>query len=171
MIRRPPRSTQSRSSAASDVYKRQVLHHSLYSGFFKAHGKKLTFKKQTLRWCFTLPVGSGKWDAVGETMNCPNGWRMGCCELRGVCFCFVAFDFCKATRCGLPKVLRACLALFRALAEDRRRSCVGLRGCDFLLPTVRSTGFSRNRLRVTDRIPSEGGTANKKTHSLSGLLI
>src|SRR5450756_1920466 len=27
MIRRPPRSTQSRSSAASDVYKRQVLDH------------------------------------------------------------------------------------------------------------------------------------------------
>src|SRR5665809_133065 len=27
MIRRPPRSTQSRSSAASDVYKRQVLSH------------------------------------------------------------------------------------------------------------------------------------------------
>src|SRR5680860_1641439 len=27
MIRRPPRSTQSRSSAASDVYKRQVLRH------------------------------------------------------------------------------------------------------------------------------------------------
>src|SRR5450756_2485297 len=27
MIRRPPRSTQSRSSAASDVYKRQVLAH------------------------------------------------------------------------------------------------------------------------------------------------
>src|SRR5450756_3022830 len=26
MIRRPPRSTQSRSSAASDVYKRQALH-------------------------------------------------------------------------------------------------------------------------------------------------
>src|SRR5450756_1502849 len=26
MIRRPPRSTQSRSSAASDVYKRQVVH-------------------------------------------------------------------------------------------------------------------------------------------------
>src|SRR5680860_672116 len=27
MIRRPPRSTQSRSSAASDVYKRQGMHH------------------------------------------------------------------------------------------------------------------------------------------------
>src|SRR5665809_151347 len=27
MIRRPPRSTQSRSSAASDVYKRQLLRH------------------------------------------------------------------------------------------------------------------------------------------------
>ena len=31
-----------------------------------------------------------------------------------------------------------------------------------LLPTVRSTGFSRNRLRVTDRIPPEGGITNKK---------
>ena len=32
MIRRPPRSTQSRSSAASDVYKRQVLHDDLRGG-------------------------------------------------------------------------------------------------------------------------------------------
>eukprot|EP00657_Telonema_sp_P-1_P004412 TRINITY_DN20208_c0_g1_i1.p1 TRINITY_DN20208_c0_g1~~TRINITY_DN20208_c0_g1_i1.p1 ORF type:complete len:102 (-),score=57.15 TRINITY_DN20208_c0_g1_i1:32-337(-) len=31
MNRRPPRSTQSRSSAASDVYKRQVEHHWLVS--------------------------------------------------------------------------------------------------------------------------------------------
>src|SRR5450756_1868582 len=31
MIRRPPRSTQSRSSAASDVYKRQVYSHIKYS--------------------------------------------------------------------------------------------------------------------------------------------
>src|SRR5680860_1429253 len=30
MIRRPPRSTQSRSSAASDVYKRQVVNHGKY---------------------------------------------------------------------------------------------------------------------------------------------
>src|SRR5450756_215895 len=30
MIRRPPRSTQSRSSAASDVYKRQILTYALY---------------------------------------------------------------------------------------------------------------------------------------------
>src|SRR5680860_408823 len=30
MIRRPPRSTQSRSSAASDVYKRQPLRHGLW---------------------------------------------------------------------------------------------------------------------------------------------
>src|SRR5450756_166562 len=30
MIRRPPRSTQSRSSAASDVYKRQVVHNKDY---------------------------------------------------------------------------------------------------------------------------------------------
>src|SRR5450756_1618860 len=32
MIRRPPRSTQSRSSAASDVYKRQVLHELVETG-------------------------------------------------------------------------------------------------------------------------------------------
>src|SRR5450756_2521671 len=31
MIRRPPRSTQSRSSAASDVYKRQALHYVLFA--------------------------------------------------------------------------------------------------------------------------------------------
>src|SRR5450756_2066843 len=30
MIRRPPRSTQSRSSAASDVYKRQVMSHNVF---------------------------------------------------------------------------------------------------------------------------------------------
>ena len=33
MIRRPPRSTQSRSSAASDVYKRQEEYAALLSGF------------------------------------------------------------------------------------------------------------------------------------------
>src|SRR5450756_2948885 len=32
MIRRPPRSTQSRSSAASDVYKRQLLHIAIATG-------------------------------------------------------------------------------------------------------------------------------------------
>src|SRR5450756_3217268 len=32
MIRRPPRSTQSRSSAASDVYKRQIEHDLYYCG-------------------------------------------------------------------------------------------------------------------------------------------
>src|SRR5450756_1805225 len=37
MIRRPPRSTQSRSSAASDVYKRQV-HLNLHKTFSTPHG-------------------------------------------------------------------------------------------------------------------------------------
>ena len=32
MIRRPPRSTRVRSSAASDVYKRQLLSNLIYSG-------------------------------------------------------------------------------------------------------------------------------------------
>ena len=35
MIRRPPRSTQSRSSAASDVYKRQVEDYATADGRFK----------------------------------------------------------------------------------------------------------------------------------------
>ena len=39
MIRRPPRSTQSRSSAASDVYKRQALdcHPDIMDKVYKAH--------------------------------------------------------------------------------------------------------------------------------------
>src|SRR5450756_1686141 len=41
MIRRPPRSTQSRSSAASDVYKRQgVSHHRLKAGKRQGFGHK-----------------------------------------------------------------------------------------------------------------------------------
>src|SRR5450756_1711677 len=36
MIRRPPRSTQSRSSAASDVYKRQIVFHSV-TKFINGH--------------------------------------------------------------------------------------------------------------------------------------
>src|SRR5450756_3127049 len=38
MIRRPPRSTQSRSSAASDVYKRQVMETEIYSIVQKVAG-------------------------------------------------------------------------------------------------------------------------------------
>eukprot|EP00657_Telonema_sp_P-1_P005819 TRINITY_DN2352_c0_g1_i3.p1 TRINITY_DN2352_c0_g1~~TRINITY_DN2352_c0_g1_i3.p1 ORF type:complete len:163 (+),score=26.12 TRINITY_DN2352_c0_g1_i3:116-604(+) len=37
MIRRPPRSTQSRSSAASDVYKRQVPYRARVTGMFKSN--------------------------------------------------------------------------------------------------------------------------------------
>src|SRR5450756_2693349 len=40
MIRRPPRSTQSRSSAASDVYKRQDLARNFIGGQL-AHGRKM----------------------------------------------------------------------------------------------------------------------------------
>src|SRR5450756_3108510 len=41
MIRRPPRSTQSRSSAASDVYKRQELEGSVTGRFGKRDGSYL----------------------------------------------------------------------------------------------------------------------------------
>src|SRR5450756_1592843 len=56
MIRRPPRSTQSRSSAASDVYKRQVdyLEKSYAAGripgsFFKREGRPSEFETLTSR--------------------------------------------------------------------------------------------------------------------------
>src|SRR5428012_21487 len=42
MIRRPPRSTQSRSSAASDVYKRQVLHGDGVAGLVQRDGDGIT---------------------------------------------------------------------------------------------------------------------------------
>src|SRR5450756_2734350 len=53
MIRRPPRSTQSRSSAASDVYKRQVIY---YGGKIQAQGtlNELLAKPDSLR--ITTPV-------------------------------------------------------------------------------------------------------------------
>src|SRR5450756_2604305 len=49
MIRRPPRSTQSRSSAASDVYKRQV----------RGFGDRSTIKLSSGHSVFNQPVGSG----------------------------------------------------------------------------------------------------------------
>eukprot|EP01016_Furgasonia_blochmanni_P045776 TRINITY_DN6503_c0_g1_i13.p1 TRINITY_DN6503_c0_g1~~TRINITY_DN6503_c0_g1_i13.p1 ORF type:complete len:148 (+),score=17.35 TRINITY_DN6503_c0_g1_i13:3-446(+) len=55
MIRRPPRSTQSRSSAASDVYKRQVKihifnHHHMFIGF-TSHDKQFVIKSITSNLC------------------------------------------------------------------------------------------------------------------------
>ena len=43
MIRRPPRSTQGSSSAASDVYKRQGENRALFSGYATAHFKLFIF--------------------------------------------------------------------------------------------------------------------------------
>src|SRR5450756_3221023 len=50
MIRRPPRSTQSRSSAASDVYKRQIVHSSALLGALSELFENL--------WTRALPVSS-----------------------------------------------------------------------------------------------------------------
>src|SRR5665648_272147 len=51
MIRRPPRSTLSSSSAASDVYKRQNYYLFHYNG-----GLILAFLYRVLMWMFTFPV-------------------------------------------------------------------------------------------------------------------
>eukprot|EP01015_Nassula_variabilis_P022032 TRINITY_DN399_c0_g1_i11.p2 TRINITY_DN399_c0_g1~~TRINITY_DN399_c0_g1_i11.p2 ORF type:complete len:112 (-),score=56.49 TRINITY_DN399_c0_g1_i11:52-387(-) len=51
MIRRPPRSTQSRSSAASDVYKRQLL--SYYFALHQFNKSMLILNKiKRNQWCY-----------------------------------------------------------------------------------------------------------------------
>ena len=59
MIRRPPRSTQSRSSAASDVYKRQVINHLWRKAFplpRKKNKKNQRYKniKMVTAWALTF---------------------------------------------------------------------------------------------------------------------
>src|SRR5678810_1457199 len=44
MIRRPPRSTLDRSSAASDVYKRQVKDNEWFTEYFEVEGKHVIVK-------------------------------------------------------------------------------------------------------------------------------
>ena len=65
MIRRPPRSTQSRSSAASDVYKRQVNVETTTANFFSAvnegtaapnHGTYIANKPNLSAAVFLSPV-------------------------------------------------------------------------------------------------------------------
>src|SRR5450756_3185948 len=58
MIRRPPRSTQSRSSAASDVYKRQVILFPLWLGSMPALLKG--FLEQLLRPGFAFAAADGR---------------------------------------------------------------------------------------------------------------
>src|SRR5450756_2130463 len=57
MIRRPPRSTQSRSSAASDVYKRQLGVYLKFSDWIKCGGRFVKNDKRCI-----LVQGSGKGD-------------------------------------------------------------------------------------------------------------
>ena len=55
MIRRPPRSTQSRSSAASDVYKRQVTMSASIDGVLKEVAGPVEFEAKVLN-NVTLPA-------------------------------------------------------------------------------------------------------------------
>src|SRR5450756_2638037 len=53
MIRRPPRSTQSRSSAASDVYKRQVPNYGQQKAYdLKLHLKVYHYRQTDYKTCF-----------------------------------------------------------------------------------------------------------------------
>src|SRR5450756_2767766 len=57
MIRRPPRSTQSRSSAASDVYKRQLLGLIVRGVAFEYRGKHPGWTWRN-RWDWAAAIGS-----------------------------------------------------------------------------------------------------------------
>src|SRR5680860_901547 len=61
MIRRPPRSTQSRSSAASDVYKRQLYEH-VVNCFKDAEKRKKEIEQQAA-------AESTQWEGVIEIFN------------------------------------------------------------------------------------------------------
>ena len=54
MIRRPPRSTQSRSSAASDVYKRQFRHFSMVRRVLRRTIVTIWVKRQKFKVCLWL---------------------------------------------------------------------------------------------------------------------
>ena len=96
MIRRPPRSTQGVSSAASDVYKRQVL---------EKHCVDLNFKTCTESDCVTSGVATttpGEMyclhgNATGVTGSCgcvcEDGWEGTNCD-QDVNECFTEIDNC-----------------------------------------------------------------------------
>src|SRR5450756_2351490 len=63
MIRRPPRSTQSRSSAASDVYKRQKMFRSIFMKGIEA------LVIETLMACKTWDVADVVMDTVTKTLD------------------------------------------------------------------------------------------------------
>ena len=68
MILRPPRSTQGRSSAASDVYKRQYLNNGLYKGTVKAPlvpSVYAAYKMDKLA-IFNFMIGNYDWGIPGE---------------------------------------------------------------------------------------------------------
>src|SRR5665809_148397 len=86
MIRRPPRSTQSRSSAASDVYKRQVVVHMDDGPWEQAELREplsgLTWVIWRYSWPFqpgqhTLYVrcrdGEGNWQVAESSDTYPDG--------------------------------------------------------------------------------------------------
>src|SRR5450756_146146 len=74
MIRRPPRSTQSRSSAASDVYKRQVQVHGGYQQYVYSMGQWIYKMRPEDVWFATSDIG---W-IVGHSYNVCGPLISGC---------------------------------------------------------------------------------------------
>src|SRR5450756_244412 len=66
MIRRPPRSTQSRSSAASDVYKRQTVVCVCFSWLFPIHVPFAPQKESHKQFTVSRLVGSVAADEPGD---------------------------------------------------------------------------------------------------------
>src|SRR5665811_1227397 len=74
MIRRPPKSTRVRSSAASDVYKRQIDSHSITIDSFCQRGPAYR-RHQQINIATEKPVGVGvQADALGQAEMASGSW-------------------------------------------------------------------------------------------------
>src|SRR5450756_2156616 len=121
MIRRPPRSTQSRSSAASDVYKRQVIagFGLIFGSFFNVCIYRMPLEESlgqrshctncgsTIRWYDNIPLLSfillrGRCRNCGERIS----WRYPLVELATALLFVLVYWWCRNLMpgdLGLPK--------------------------------------------------------------------
>src|SRR5680860_1873371 len=105
MIRRPPRSTQSRSSAASDVYKRQQLLQETEVGLyliFCAEERFLFFPRFSLLHIkeMYLVMRSSAQDGSGDTDAHPSGAY----DPYSLAFHLLFIHACSPHSCFLPRV-------------------------------------------------------------------
>src|SRR5678815_3493010 len=90
MIRRPPRSTLDRSSAASDVYKRQG-----YQGYFLIVWDFIRYARER-----GIPVGPGRGSAAGSLV----AWSMRITDVDPIDFDLIFERFLNPERISMPDI-------------------------------------------------------------------